>query len=641
MGIRNGNYGKEVSFKKGVDNTTFVGSDDIVGTLSVGLNTDLVDDSLAVKRSGYVAQNSAWSTRKIRQGFDYKKSNGTRELLLCGEASSVTGTSGILGKKNGTSTPTTITSGLKDGIKPSIVQFRNLCFVFNGQDDFIYDGTTTRQIGITAPVSAASFVSNLIGSLNTSGSYLFTYVYANTSTGAVSSPAPASDILTTTDSLGGIKVQVTAGDSNTANKIFVYRTVSGGNVFFKDGELEISETTYSSTISDGSLGNELELDNSRLSEKALYATKADNRVFVAGFPSNPNRVQYSKIGISGAMPESYQVADFVDCNLNDGDVIKGLGVAGSLTTVLKEKSIGRLVRVDALQGGLERQGSNKYLYEEISTEITGLSGHASTNVDDIFVWLGKDDVYATDGVKIYRLGRRIRNTLKNLNFSQAHKFSAITKPDTQQIIFSVCRAGQTEPDFQLVGHYRNFASTGEIAWTFYSPGTNTTTHPGLQAASLFSSVENGESSFYFGCSNAAGLFYKFNTGYNDASLGIYWDMRGPWEDEKRATILKDFHSYYLFVLGGGSTPYNTVTHTFEEDNDETVIKTKTAEVPATASLWNSGNWNSINWSSFKFKLLTFFPKRKAYFGRYGISNTYADQPFAVKGLARVTQPVDV
>jgi hypothetical protein len=638
MGIRNPNYGKLISFIKGTDDTTAVGSPDLTGTLSKAHNTDLVDDSLAKKRSGYTPQNAAWGTRRIRQGFNYTKTNGTSEILLYGEGSTITGTSGILGKQNGTGVPTTILSGLADNIKPTILQFRNLAFIFNGKDDFLYDGISTRQIGISQPASAPTFVSNISGNLNNSGSYLFAYVYVNSSTGAQSSPSLPSAIFTTTDSLAGIRIQVTAGDSVTADKIWIYRTVSGGNVFFKDGEININETIFNSTNSDGSLGNEMELDNSRLSEKVTYAVVNDNRIFVAGFKSNPSRIQYSKIGLGGSMPESFQALDFIDCNINDGDIILGLVQSGTTTIVLKQRSVGRLVRVDAIQGGLERQGSQKYLYEEISNGVTCLSGHVTAMIDNVVAWLGKNDIYATDGVTIYRLGKRIRNTLNALNFNQFYKFSGITKTDTQQIMFSVCRPGAIEPDFQFVGHYRNFQATQEVAWTYYTPGVDSTIHPGLRASCLFSGTENNTTTFYFGCSDAVGLFYKMNDGGNDNTKGIYWDIRTPWEEEQHSTIYKVFHSYYAFIIGSGNTANNTVTHTFEEDCDEDVIvRTKTTTLSTSTTLWNSSNWNQFNWSSLKFKLLTFFPKRRAFFGRYGVNNIFADQPIAIKGIGRVTQ----
>ena len=636
MGIRDAAGDQYLSFIEGVDNTTAIGSDELRGTLSIAENTDLVDESLAKKRAGYT-NVTTWSSFNIRGGLEYKNVDGNRQNLVYGESSTLTGSSGILGTFSGTTSPTTLRSGLLDGVKPSLCQYRSLAFLFNGRDNLLFDGNTVRQIGIDAPTSAPTFITNITGEQVPSGSYLFAYAYYNSQTGAESNLSPISDsfVAGATASLAGFRIGVAAGSATTADKIRIYRSVSGGQILFFEDEVDITETSFDSVALDAGLGTEAELDNSRLSEAAKFGIVADNRLFVGGFASNPNRVQYSKVGISGPMPESFQALDFIDCNINDGDRVVGLGKAGDNVVVIKERSVGRLIRVASDTGGLERQGSVKYLYEEFSSEVTGLSHHLILSLDNIVLWFGRDDIYGTDGSQIFRFGKRVRNTIKSLDFNLAYKWSSLVKTDSQQLIFAVTKEGKSECDFQFVGHYRNFP---KIAFTFYTAGPDTTTHPGLVVGSFFSVTTNGLTKFYFGTASANGKIHQMDIGDNDNGYAIYWKMGLPWDGGRQKMAKKHFHSYYLFAAGSGVSPNNTIIHKLETNTNSITVATATSTLVGTNPLWSSVKWSQFNWADVRFNPLKFFPNKKAYFARYTFENTYANQPVAVRALAGVWQP---
>jgi hypothetical protein len=636
MGIRDAAGDQYLSFGEGVDNTTAIGSEELKGTLSIADNTDLVDESLGKKRAGYQTV-TGWSSYNIRGGLEYKNVDGNRQNLIYGEASILTGSSGIWGTFSGTGLPTTLRSGLLDGVKPSMCQYRSLAFLFNGQNNLLFDGNSVRQIGIDAPTTAPTFITNISGEQVPSGSYLFAYSYYNSQTGAESNLSPISDsfVAGATASLAGFRIGVTAGSSITADKIRIYRSFSGGQILFFEDEINISDTSFDSVALDAGLGVEAELDNSRLSEAAKFGIVADNRLFVGGFPSNPNRVQFSKVGISGPMPESFQALDFIDCNINDGDRVLGLGKAGDNVIIVKERSVGRLVRVAAETGGLERQGSVKYLYEEISSKVTGLSHHLIVSLDNIVIWFGRDDIYGTDGSQVFRFGKRVRNTIKALDFNLAHKWSSLVKTDSQQIMFAVTKDGKNECDFQLVGHYRNFP---KIAFTFYTAGPDPTTHPGLIVGSFFEVTINGLTKFYFGSANASGKIFKMDIGDNDNGSAIYWKMGLPWDGGRQKMAKKHFHSYYLFAAGAGIAPNNTIIHKLETNTNASTAATATSTLIGNNPLWSSVNWGSFNWADVTFNPLKFFPNKKAYFARYTWENTFADQPVAVRALAGVWQP---
>lgn len=635
MGVRQADVKPNKNWKFGVDNTNPLGSDETRGTLSEALNCDLVDEDLVTKRSGYTEFGAAWGSRVIRGGFQYKKEDGTKEIIIYGEDTTLTGSSGIVGIADGISAPTTLVSGLKDGVKPVFIQKDFRLFFFNGQDDFVYDGTTTRQIGISAPQIAPIFSGFTDGELNTVGSYLYAYSYRNSVTGAESSLSPFSASIATPDDVtqDGIIINIQPGDSALADEIVVYRTVAGGSVLYVDGTTTIASNSYTSTVRDAGLGQEAELDNSRPFGASEFAIDNEERLFVID-GDNANRIRYSKIGITGPLPESFQADDFVDCNPNDGDKIVGLGIANKTTIVVKERSVGRLIPIQANVGGvLERRGSKKYVYREISRNCSGTAHHTIINIDNFCVWLGRDDLYATDGLQLLRFGNRILKTIKSLNFDQDHKFSVANRTESQQIIWSVCRFGETEPDYQLIGHYRNLPI---LAFTFYSPGTNISTHPGVIAASLFEVNASNSRRICFGNSSGNGKLYILGVGNSDDTSGIFFDTRTRWETGRNAASQKLFHSAYLFAAGNGDS-YN-IDFTFEEDGLEVVTKTASVSLSDSGgATWSNVDWNAFNWASVAFKPIRFFPHKRAYFGRVGFHNYNADEPVVVKGMTTLLQ----
>ena len=621
------------TFIKGVDVDTPVGAEDINGTLSECLNGEIVSSDIVKTRPGITPITTTKSNYIIREGIEYVKSDGTKENIVYLESTTLTGNSGILGRIN-VDTIDTIQSSLPDGIKPTLVQARSLLFIFTGISDKVYDGTIVRQIGIDYPTVKPTLHAHLAGDLNADGSYLFLYTYYNTVTGAESSPSLASDTLDA-ESVGGITIKINPGNSSTADKIKIYRTVSGGSIFFLDGETTISSTVYPSTASDSALGQELELDNSRLPEAAKYAVLSGNRLFVAGFASNKNRIFYSKVGINGSMYESFQIADFCDCNINDGDIIIGLGSMGSRVGVLKQRSVGKLLSLDEFIGGLERSGSTKFLYKNIPDEATSVNNGTIFNTGDKMGWLGKDNIYLTDGTMVVRIANRIVPIIRNLNFNQSYKFSAIVKSDTQQVIISVVRAGQSEPDYQIVGHFKHAPTIG---WTFFSPGPNPSTHPGIPSASLWQTTVNNETEIYIGSSNSDGKVYQYGLGDNDYDYPIYFRVKLQWEDFKDAVNLKSFHSYKYLASTAAASPNNILYNTWEEDGRELVVKTETATV-ATSTKWGTSKWNTFKWARLIYSLIRFYPNRKSYLGRLGFYNDKVNSPMAIKAIRALIRPL--
>jgi hypothetical protein len=94
----------------------------------------------------------------------------------------------------------------------------------------------------------------------------------------------------------------------------------------------------------------------------------------------------------------------------------------------------------------------------------------------------------------------------------------------------------------------------------------------------------------------------------------------------------------MLAAGQAGAAYS-ITHTFEKDRSEAIVKTATSSLAFTGTTnWNAGTWNNFTWGSVTYVPVRFFPGKKAYFGRYGFSNINADQPVIVHGIQAIIQP---
>lgn len=601
--------------------------------LSIADNTDIDAEGYLNKRKGYTntLTVSVWTGRTIRGGIEYQKDSSTRELVVFGHQNAAgTGELGI-----STTSVSSIVAGLSNN-RPSLNQFGALLFYYNGSACFLYDGTTTRQIGITAPTNAPTDNANIAGSLVVGASYIYSYTYYNSVTGAESSPSPLFTIVMGAG--GGRRINITAGSATTADTIRVYRTTANGAILFLDGTTGIASTTYDSTVADAGLGAELELDNTRITTwgEPPYAAIAQNRFFVTGISSIPNRVHFSKIGKEGPMPESFQAVGFADCSSSGGlkDINVGIGQANDTPIVLKKFSAGRLTQIGSV-GSEVGVDTVIFEYQEISRAVNAVSHWAQCSVYGNLVFLGRDNVYMTDGNSVTPIATKISDDIKGFSFSSPEKLSGHNDIKNKRVMFSVMSTtSATEADYVLVGHYHNFP---EFYWTLYKPGTNTSTHPGISAGSFFDVLQsNGSTEVYFGNNKLNGKLYKMNTGDNDDSLGIDWRVRdypthyGLHEENK--LFFKDI----IHALGNGNN-YNMNCYSVYDLSD-------VPQDPYSLSLFqNLAQWDSATWDVAVWPIITpvrqFYSKhRKAVYCQLQMENSNADEPVTIYGYIKNARP---
>jgi hypothetical protein len=594
-----------------------------------------------IKRDGYSVVNStSWGSLSITAGTEFRKSNGDLLTILFGKSTG--GTSGKIGSvaAGGTSVSDILT-GLSDAVRPAFVQFKDRLFMYNGSDNgVLYDGTGTRQIGITAPVAISSIVDGSGGNLGP-GNYVYAYTYYNANTKAESSPSPVT-VIEGVSADSSLDLTLTAGSATTATHIRIWRTVANGNQLFYEGENTISDTTFSSTISDEELGRPLELDNSRLSDvttsKGKFPIVAQSRVFVC---TGRNEVRYSALGFDGSMPETFQVKAVVDTTgtYGDGDDIVGLGNVGELPVVIKRRSIGILQPLDlpSFNSEVDTQG---YRYIEISDNVGGVSHWAGGQVEGEYVFAGRDSIYATNGQSVRKAGVRtpdgqwmcpIEATIRSLGWTATQVPNVSFGNDIKFKRFYIqvfADNNDTAPKYTLVGDYQQYPN---IRYTMYVPGSNETTHPGIQAG-CFVNVTNssdGSSDMWFGNTSGNGKVYKMNTGTADVDKGISFSITTRPLDLGQPNHTKLFKTFRAQVQGDG-TDYSLSMAPLYDMSGQALSSDEYSLIGPGAQ-WDVAQWDTGRFLDDSTVQARYDGHRKARFIQMVLSQTAASAPVTIFG----------
>ena len=597
------------------------------------------------KRNGFSEQlSSAWTGKSITGGIEYSSSSVSRRQVIFGTDGTAAG--GVLGY-NDAGTPTSILSSLSGTTRPGLVQFRNLLFFYNGADTpKVYDGSGTRQIGITAPTNAPTLSPGTTGNLTQLGTYVYAYTYYNSATGAESSPSPLSAVTTLSGANDDFTLTISAGSATTADTTRIYRTVANGNILYLAKEVAISSTSTVDTASDASLGVQLEEDNSRIddwSSTAKYPTVAQNRVFLR---TDANEVRYSKIGQSGAMPESFEATAFVDTMGANGtnDAIVGLASANDIPIVLKQSSIGRLTPIGQPSPDLAFDNV-RYIYEELSNTTGAVSHWGAVQCLNELVFLSRDNIYATDGQRVRPVGDAIQATIRGLGFtaSQSLRISAANNTRKRQIYFAVfATSASATPDWVLVGDYQQVGEDGRarFRWTIDTPGTDTDANPGIKAGCMFpvTNATDGGVDILFGNTQLNGQLYKMRDPdtTSDNGDGIYFNvvsrpyaLGGPLND-------KLFQETGVHAGGDGNSYSLTIASIYDLSGQEELSSTFDLSTPG--DLWDNDDWyddtpanGTLEWATNLVTPRRYFPHRKAKYQQLVFRQTEADAPVDILG----------
>lgn len=683
------NYIEELEYgdAKGLDTTSPLNLM-APGYIRLGVNVNLGITGGYTKRSGYLNQftyDNQLNGFSIRQGIEYRKkeqanTDPTVEIILYATNNNITTPVAKLGKilsgvfnefvdedgvalsiSNNSLLPARVPLSISQ--RPAFAQINNSLYFINGATQpRVYEENSvyTRRTGIQSPEDMHSPNPALTDIQGSAGAgnlieesdyiYAFTYAfYLNGQLVAESSPSLLASItLQTGENTVTLKIRefknyatlIAAGLSHLDIRIRIFRTVAGGSILFLEDEITAgpgvginNEVTHVSVISDDGLQPEqISFDNTVLNyyedyEYARFPVIARNRVFV--FHPTRNSGRFSKIGFKGPLPESFPVLNefSVEGKYGAADNLIGAGQIKGIPIILKERSIGRLEEV-GISDLSSAEETVAFVYREISEAAGGVSHFAQTQVFDELVFLGRDNVYATDGQTVRPIATPIQSVIKASDFTADHasKLSAINDTKNKRIYISIYSDNnQNEPNVLLVGDYQQYPN---FRWTTYEAGPENNM-PGIKAGCFFQTeaTANGGLEIYFGSATKEGQYYRMNVGNDDYKV----EENATQEPDPQIIYMRLISRPYMLNQPLNKKLYKVVKiyaegqpqqydfefgAIFDVSGVESGIQALT--VPGTGTSWNNYNWapslptnTQLVWSGPAFNEFQYRPHRKA------------------------------
>jgi len=235
------------------------------------------------------------------------------------------------------------------------------------------------------------------------------------------------------------------GNYDIANiKVFIYRTVAGGETFYKIGEVNLGTTSFVDNVSDDfAVENGLVLytDDGTVDLEPPPLSKfvhvVNNTAYYAhtkeGTEIRPYRIYQSVPTIPGGVPSDF----FKDVE----DEIVGVSSTKSIPLIFCKKYVYRI------DGGFDRFGRGEIRVVRISDTAGCVSNASIVQAENFALWWGTDGVYATDGYQVFKISdsnnKRYRDILENQE-NDAHIYGTFNEKDRR--VYWACQRNSANLD---------------------------------------------------------------------------------------------------------------------------------------------------------------------------------------------------
>jgi len=183
-------------------------------------------------------------------------------------------------------------------------------------------------------------------------------------------------------------------------KIYIYRTLAGGQTSYLIGSVTNGTTTFNDNFSDSSINNNFELyiDDGTLDNDAPPLSKyihiVNNTAYYAHLKDSlgnifSNTLRQSIPGQPDSVPQAFDIV--VE------DIITGMSSTKSVPIVLCKKYIYRI------DNSFDQFGAGVPLPVRISDTAGCISNSSIVQAEDYIFWLGNDGIYGTDGYRVSKV----------------------------------------------------------------------------------------------------------------------------------------------------------------------------------------------------------------------------------------------
>jgi hypothetical protein len=305
------------------------------------------DSSLIGSRRGLLTRNATPVTGSpgIIGGFQFKKSNGTKQTLLVSDT-------GRLDQLNTDDTLTVLNAtAFTSGVHyPVFAVARDFCFIVNDVNQKKFDGTTLSAFGITRP--AAPTAAAAAGGAMAAGVWDVALTYYNSASGNESS---LSDFTSATLAAGNLRINASwsapADAQVTHVRVYIRQQSAGSNVYRMVAGATPAPDATTGGFPVATLSTVIDISASQYSAFTILAPSTTennpppsgtqfpvwhfNRMFLA----DSGNIYYSNIKQNAPFPEAFNPDNTEPVNPNDGDTITGMLSAFGKLFIFKKFSI--------------------------------------------------------------------------------------------------------------------------------------------------------------------------------------------------------------------------------------------------------------------------------------------------------------
>ena len=500
----------------------------------------------------------------IKNIIDYLQKDGTQKKLA------FAGTQ-LWQSSSGDTSWTSVITGLTNNLRLGWAIFNDHLIFGNGTDVNSKFKTVQSNLGFGEPPAAATFDSNINGTMADGDSHFYRFTYFNSTTGHEGNPSPASAAMgALVDPNDGIRITIPADGAVDAqvDEVIVYRTLEGqpvnsqyfrilGTHAYSGSLITVDDLTPDSGI----IAEILEFDNTAPA-KFKMVVHDGLYVYYAGDPLFPSRVWRSKARNAESVPP----LSFTEIGPDDGEKVEALELTRD----------GRVIAF---------KRNSKYRILDLGRGIVGhryINNRGTFNTESVrrtptgIAYLHSNSVWLFDGARDINLGTPIRKDIRDLSGTNVQN-SIVGYDRFDDIIrVAVVPAGQSQITAELLFDVK------ENAWTKHT--TSYTAVGEYVSGSLPNDVVGTIEGF---------VFSHDTTATNDDDIAIDAFVKGPHEDFGRPERLKKFRTLIVWVAASGS--YDLSVKFIKDyglvEGNESLISL------ASGALWGTFVWGVDVWGS--------------------------------------------
>jgi hypothetical protein len=467
------------------------------------------------------------------------------------------------------------------------ISFGDAVYFGNGEeeDKATDDGTESRKMGITAPVSAPTVALGVAGALT--GDYLYKFAYVNSSTGHISNGSPVSASITTTSDKVDLS-DIAASADPQVDKINIYRTTDGGATFLYLTQIDNGTTTYTDNAADSTLGTtQAPTANYPPTREHVGFEEWDGRIFC--FAKNSTFLDFSNdetqtVSGEGLPEESFDTFNYIDFrakiygvrkspDYNELMVHTSKGIYSVVKTGVSEAPYTYVIRNSQWYAVSHKSIVNIYNEQWFmggQGRLMSINGAGAANYESYLI----EPTMSDDG-----------NILAYPDVQAAHYIPG----DKNQYRIIVPESGQSSPNRMFAANYRQLTPVTQEGWTFPVWELHNI------AATALGTFINSSGDMLLVTGTSAGKLIQQDTGTDDDGEAIDWSITIGWtrvtESAFRHHLATHLLGYYL-PLGTYSIP---VTTSFDFGNVQGDVYS--IDMTSEGSLWDVALWDVGVWDA--------------------------------------------